>query len=371
MIIAVNGFYFRHNATGIANMMISAINEFSTHQDIKIILLCSRSLPKEILENLKMDKITVIIKKPWFIPDIGMLWFLFYLPILVNRIRPDIFWCPAVWMPFFIDKKVKTLITIHDYVSKEYKKTMRLSNRFFSFFLEKRSINKATFIWTVSEYTKEKTIFYYPYRRSNQIFVGEAPDDFYKKTTIQNADSDILKKKYHIFKSFILYVGTLEPRKNVEFLFNLFKLINEKYNYQIVIVGIKGWGKTRIQEIMKAADFPSSDVILTGFISRQELLILYNIAQCFISTSINEGLGLPQLEAMFCSCPVISPHNSAMIEVVAGAGVTVLDWEFDNWMKKIDWLLKNRNEVIIAQNARIKKYNWKIIISSLIDYIGR
>jgi glycosyltransferase involved in cell wall biosynthesis len=372
MTIAVNGFYFRHKPTGIANVMINAINNLSKRENIHIVLFCSRQLPLDIYRRLKIEKITIIIKKIPLVPDIGMLWFLFLLPFLVNQLNPDILWCPAVWKPLFINKRIKALITINDFVSKDYKNTMRLSNRFFHFLLEKRSINKASFIWAISEYTKNKTELFYPNRNQKEIFAGCASDSsLFYRITISQGERKSFCDKFNIKKDFLLYVGTLEPRKNVKFLLELFNNIKKKYDVQLVVVGIKGWGKTGIDDIIHNDDYPYSDIIIPGFISEQELLYFYNLAQCYISSSLNEGFGLPQIEAMYCGCPVISPHNSAMIEVVYEAGVTVSGWDVDVWLSKIDWLFENREAVIERQNKKIKKYRWDKIIDDLLAYLRK
>jgi glycosyltransferase involved in cell wall biosynthesis len=352
--------------------MINAINNLSKRENINIVLFCSRQLPAAIYKKLNVERIIIIINRIPLIPDIGILWFLFLLPRLVNTLNPDIFWCPAVWTPFFINKKIKTLITIHDFVSKNFKNTMRLSNRFFSFLLEKKSITKASFIWTNSKYTKEKAELFYPKRNQAKIFAGCAPDDLsFNKIVISQDEKNAFYEKFSIKKDFILYVGTLEPRKNLQFLLELYKNIHKKYDVQLVIVGIKGWGKMGIDAVLHDPDYPYSDSIFPGFVTEQELLYFYNLAKFFISTSLNEGFGLPQIEAMYCGCPVISPHNSAMIEVVHGAGVTVPGWSIDTWMTKIDWLLENREMVIKNQNERIKQYRWDIVIDSLLDYLDR
>lgn len=92
---------------------------------------------------------------------------------------------------------------------------------------------------------------------------------------------------------------------------------------------------------------------------------------CYVSTSLNEGFGLPQVEAMNCEIPVISPQNSAMIEVVNGAGVTIDSWEINKWKKAIDFTLENREKIINQQNERRKQYSWEVIISRFYDYIGK
>jgi glycosyltransferase involved in cell wall biosynthesis len=159
-----------------------------------------------------------------------------------------------------------------------------------------------------------------------------------------------------------LFVGTIEPRKNLTFLLELFSLIDKSYT--LIIAGGKGWGKTNeeIQLILEQKGYPKERVAFTGYVSSDDLIRLYNNAFIFISTSHNEGLGLPQLEAMACGCPVLSPHNSAMTEVVEGAGLTVNSWDFPDWLLAIKNIEANRENYVNLGYERLKNYNWDSVI---------
>lgn len=74
---------------------------------------------------------------------------------------------------------------------------------------------------------------------------------------------------------------------------------------------------------------------------------------------------MPQAEAMRCGCPVVTAHNSAMIEVVDGAGITVKDWDVSAWCSAIEYALEHSKEIIERQNQRVKKYDWNRIAESL------
>jgi glycosyltransferase involved in cell wall biosynthesis len=171
-------------------------------------------------------------------------------------------------------------------------------------------------------------------------------------------------------QEYILFVGTIEPRKYLVFLLRLFKEL-EPGRYQLVIVGDPGWGDMRkhIDEILQEKDYPAGLVHFAGFVSDDELIALYKDAAFFISVSLNEGLGLPQLEAMACGCPVIAPHHSAMIEVVQGAGVTVKGWDQGDWLAGIGDLTLNRAHYIQLGYARVKEYHWEDIVTGLDNYL--
>ena len=149
----------------------------------------------------------------------------------------------------------------------------------------------------------------------------------------------------------------------------MFARLHEKKDLSLVVVGARKWGKTDIKDIINLEGYPKNDVIFTDFVSEEELRILYNNALCYVSTSLNEGFGLPQAEAMKCECPVVSPYNSAMIEVVDGAGVTVKEWDEDTWVNSILSTIKNRKAIIKKQNERIKNYSWDKVAQKVYNVI--
>jgi glycosyltransferase involved in cell wall biosynthesis len=97
---------------------------------------------------------------------------------------------------------------------------------------------------------------------------------------------------------------------------------------------------------------------------------LYNLAALYVSTSLNEGFGLPQLEAMNCGCPVVSPHNSAMVEVVEGAGMTVEGWDLGAWYDTILSVYNNSEYYRNLGLQRAKQYEWPAIVHSIAQKLG-
>ena len=105
--------------------------------------------------------------------------------------------------------------------------------------------------------------------------------------------------------TFLFFVGSFQPRKNLPFLLSLMPDLYKK-GLQLLVVGGKGWKNTSISEIINSPGFPSEAVVFAKFVTNEQLADLYKIAECFVSTSLNEGFGLPQLEALKCGCPVVT-----------------------------------------------------------------
>lgn len=356
------------NFCGIGVFCYNVIKAFSKYASNIELLVCSNQAINSNYEDIyKMKNIKVVIAPLPFLSHRGILWFLFKLPVLIYKYKPYFYWSPAVLLPLCGLKNVRKIITIHDVVLQEYSKTMNLRNWLVNKVLTNRSIKQADYIWTVSNYTKEKVLQYYPNIINTKFFVGSSINmDFYYPLNISTERRHIYLDKfgYTPETKYLLFVGTLEPRKNLKFLLSLMPFLS-KQNYKLIIVGGKGWGKTDIARIINQEDFPKEDVFFTGYISNEELRLLYNIVDCFVSTSINEGFGLPQLEAMACNCPVVSANNSAMIEVVGGAGVLVDGWDVNEWCNKIVWSVNNKKEILKKYPLKIQQYKWEMIIKRL------
>lgn len=132
-----------------------------------------------------------------------------------------------------------------------------------------------------------------------------------------------VKTKYGIKNKFILYAGTLEPRKNVDGLIKAYSTIVGGTDCQLVIAGKKGWAYQSIFMTVKNLALERK-IIFTDYVPDQDLAVLYNAAEIFVYPSFYEGFGIPPLEAMACGVPTITSNISSMPEV-AGDGALLVD----------------------------------------------
>ncbi len=356
---------------GVANFLKLAILEIADQRkDINIFLVTPKNLNTSIRDVFPSN--VEIVRCPLFqmetIPK--LFWFLLVLPIKVRTLKADVFYSPTPSIPLALPSKVLKVITVHDVVNFEYGATMKLNNRLSNLLMLKRSVRIADLIWVNSNYTKRKVEEYFLKRKSKEIFVGCSVDaNIFEKKNLSIEKKKSIKEKYSINDKFILFVGSLEPRKNLSFLLRLMPTLYETENIQLLIVGANGWKNTEIFDIIRQPEFPVASTIFAGFIEVDELVNLYNTANCFISTSLNEGFGMPQLEALMCGCPVISPHNSAMIEVVCKHGITVHGWDSSDWISIIKQTVISTRYITDIESIK-SKYNWNEIIKRFLIEIN-
>ncbi|HEX2233937.1 MAG TPA: glycosyltransferase family 1 protein, partial [Thermoleophilaceae bacterium] len=133
------------------------------------------------------------------------------------------------------------------------------------------------------------------------------------------SDPDWLLRRFGLRAPYLLAVGTLEPRKNLEGVLRAFDLLAPRFpGLSLAVVGGKGWRDGMLDSELRR---PREDVVATGFVDDDELVRLYSAAACFVFPSLAEGFGFPPLEAMACGAPVVTSDRPALPEVVGDAAL--------------------------------------------------
>ena len=372
MNILVDGRTWSLYSAGISTFFSSAIFEWSRQRpDDQFYIL----LPKGLDTRMELPAFPKNIipldyarRFPKRLPNIIILQML--VPYLCRKFHINLYYAPVPHLPYFIPSSTKTMITIHDVVNIEMAETMSWTNRLATSFFFGQAIKKADLLWTNSYYTKSKVEEYFPKRHCQDIFVGGAVDRhlFYPKT-LSDKDRQDIKQKYGIKNQFLLFVGSLEPRKNLKFLLSLMPDFYQKHDIQLVVVGGKSWKSSGIKDIVESPSFPQDSTIFCGYVSNEELANLYRCADCFVSAALMEGLGMPQLEALLCGCPVVTAHNTAMIEVAEGkeGAITVKGYDPQTWQQAIISMINDRKTV---HQEQLAEYDWERIIQRLLNAIA-
>jgi len=174
---------------------------------------------------------------------------------------------------------------------------------------------------------------------------------------------------------YILFVGVIEPRKNVVGLLEAFAILKARrpLPHKLVVVGRKGW---LWEETMARAEQSSyrDDILFPGFIPEDELAALYSAAEAFAFPSHYEGFGLPVLEAMACGTPVVSSRASSLPEVVGDAGMQVDPDDAEGFAAALELLALNpelRDDLRQRGLARAAQFSWATAARSLLGIYER
>jgi glycosyltransferase involved in cell wall biosynthesis len=169
-----------------------------------------------------------------------------------------------------------------------------------------------------------------------------------------------LNKKFSIAGKYVLFVGTLQPRKNIVRLTEAFSKLEEK-DLNLVVVGKKGWQYEEILDAPKKYNVEKK-VLFLDSVSDSDLFSLYKNAQCFVLPSLYEGFGLPILEAMQYGCPVITSNVSSLPEAGGDAALYFDPLNIEDMAQKIKMVLTDTNlreEMIKKGYNQIKKFSWE------------
>ncbi|MGB3112594.1 MAG: glycosyltransferase family 1 protein [Candidatus Omnitrophota bacterium] len=171
-----------------------------------------------------------------------------------------------------------------------------------------------------------------------------------------------LRKKYGIEREFILYVGTIEKRKNVAGLAGAFLELKKEKNlpHLLVIVGMKGWESEKVFEMVEKSGL-GKDVRFTSYIDRKDMNLFYNAAEVFVYPSLYEGFGLPVLEAFSCGTPTVTSFTTSCGEIAGDAALTVDPRDSAGMKKAIYRLLTDktlREELRARALSRARLFSW-------------
>ena len=261
--------------------------------------------------------------------------------------------------------KIPYIITVHDLIRyldlRGHDVYIHHPNRRDKFYLtlDYNGVKKAARIIAVSQATKKDLMYYLriPEERISVIYEG--------------IDHAVFKPLAHPNKfgyPYILFVGSEHPRKNLPTLLRAFKRLEEQpqfKNLKLVKVGKAGGREANFRaqtmEIINSLDL-NPKVVFTEFISEEDLRAYYCSAQCFVLPSMYEGFGFPPLEAMACSCPVITSDGSSLPEVVDEAAIKVSPQDVEGLATVLEKVLTNqelRKNLINRGMKQAAKFSWE------------
>jgi glycosyltransferase involved in cell wall biosynthesis len=244
----------------------------------------------------------------------------------VWRLRPDRLWMPVQALPFCLPKTTETVVTIHDLAFKYFpehfpKRDLRRLNWFTDF-----SVRRSDRLIAVSESTKRDILKWYPEVSEDRIRVihhgFDASVFLNEKEGVSGGEPQHVLAKHSLEPgSYVLYVGAIQPRKNLLVLLEAFGKAKKKHaEMKLVLAGEKAWLWEETLSAVEAHPF-RRDIVLTGKVSFGDLATLYRGARMFVFPPLYEGFGIPVLEAMASGTPVICSGNSSLPEVGGDAAL--------------------------------------------------
>lgn len=279
----------------------------------------------------------------------------------LDRSQHEIYWEPNIVPLEKLKQKAKTFTpTIHDlswYFHSEWHPKERID-----FFRDHfwKGIDGAELVITGSEYTRGEIeeVLRIPEKKIKVIHHG-IDHSVFRRYSEDQIDSFAQGKG--LPENFILFVGTLEPRKNLEKLIQAYRFLPKdiKGEFSLVIAGGKGWKDSRLKELLRNS---KDSIHLTGYVSDKDLPLLYNLASVFVYPSLYEGFGIPPIEAMGCGCPVLVSNRTAMPEVCGDAAVYCDPEDVESIAYGLEKILEDkilRKSLSVKGTEKAKQYTWE------------
>lgn len=287
----------------------------------------------------------------------GKLWTQLALPIKLSLIRekPDVFFTPGHYAPRWCP--CPSVVVILDLAFLKYPESFLKKDLVQLKTWTKYSVKQASQIITISQSTKKDVIKHYGLSADKISVIYPGLISLHGQT-IQFSQ---ISKKYSIKKPYLLYVGTLQPRKNLQGLIKAFSQLKD-FKGQLVIAGKKGWLYKDVFGLIEALKL-TKRVIFTDYVSDSELKTLIKQAQMVINPSFYEGFGFPVLSAMSIGSLVLVSKNSSLPEIVADAGLYIDQPESVDSIKKgiIKGLSLNdsvKKDLIARAKQNSKRFSW-------------
>jgi glycosyltransferase involved in cell wall biosynthesis len=266
--------------------------------------------------------------------------------------------CPSYILPW--NWKGKCVVTIHDLIALDFPGYCSKSSRAYFRFALPHTIHKADKIIAVSHTVKNDILRRFPGYSSKIDVIYHGINDIFKETPIQEKLAEV-RKKYTLPEKYILFVGNIEPKKNIARLIKAFKNLTRQSDipHSLVIAGQFAW---RYGDVLKVKKQNEERIIFPGYIHQSDLPAIYTLADLFVFPSLYEGFGLPPLEAMTCGTPVIVSNRGALPETTGGNALMVDPLSVTSIETAIYKLLHEndlRTHFVEKGRIYVQKFRWK------------
>jgi len=298
------------------------------------------------------------------------------MPLYIWKEKIDLIHYPHFNVPILTP--CKFVVTIHDLILTHFPTLRATTLSPYLYWLKNLAykivivfaVRKSKKIITVSEFTKNDICEQFKVKKEKIVVTYEGVTNLAKGSDslfVAKLDNQETLRKYNIKHDFLLYVGNAYPHKNLDWLLHVFKkLIVNRPELRLVLVGKEDYFYNRIHEIAKSLNLWSNDsadssVIFPGYVPDAQLEVLYQEAKIYVFPSLYEGFGLPPLEAMANSCPVLSSNQASLPEILGEAALYFNPEKDNDFIKKVDIILNDHNlreQLISSGLERIKKYSW-------------
>ena len=301
--------------------------------------------------------------------------------LAIDLARPDVVFCPS----FFESSDhagvsigrlsdIPVVTTLHDLIPLVQKELYLETNKTFQkWYMRKlEQLKTSSGFLVISEFSKDEAIEYLKLTPDQMCNTYEgAFGDFRRLEVIDRED---LAAKFGIEKDYIFYTGGVDPRKNLTRLFEAYSYLDAslKERYHLVLAGkVAPDEKAKLVADAETFGIDPEQIHFLGFVSDEDLVLLYNAAMLFVFPSLHEGFGLPAVEAMQCGIPVIGANKSSLPEVIGNPDALFDPYDAQDLSRKLAAVLSDpafRQQLIDFSDEHVKQFSWENSAKLALDW---
>jgi glycosyltransferase involved in cell wall biosynthesis len=259
---------------------------------------------------------------------------------------------PLLW-------KGTSVITIYDMSFIRFPATHSAARRIYLRWMTKAAARKASRILTISEHAKSEIVNLLGVHEDKiDVALPGVSLDFERPSDIEIKE---FKRRENLPERYLLYLGTIESRKNLQTLLRAYAILPERPAVKLVLAGGAGWGIQEVDHLIQSLAL-DKDVLKTGYFDRSKQAYLYSGAEAFVFPSLYEGFGMPVLEAMACQTAVIASDSTSLPEIVGSEGILVPATDVNAWREAMTLLLRDssrRTSLALQGKQRSLQFRWQ------------
>lgn len=295
------------------------------------------------------------------------------LPFVLSKYKLDLIHFTHFNVPIFCP--CKFVVTIHDLILTKFKSQKASTKHPLVYNIKdfcyrlviKKALKNSEKVITVSNFTKDDIVSQFGICSDKIEVIYEGIS--FKDLKNINYDKESLLQKYGIKKDYFLYVGSAYPHKNLEFLIKEFiRFYKKNKSYQLVLVGKDDFFYERLESFARQAlddneIVDSNAIVFTSYVKDNELAFFYKNASLYIFPSLYEGFGLPPLEALYYSCPVLSSNQASMPEILKKSALYFDPYSENDFLEKLELILRDgqlREKMLSYSQGLFADYDWDI-----------
>ncbi|RNL53952.1 glycosyltransferase family 4 protein [Pedobacter jejuensis] len=245
-----------------------------------------------------------------------------FLPIYFRRGGFRFYHSPGYVLPLL---KIPAIVTVHDIIPLDFPRFSKDETVIYYKLFLRSSLKAASGIIAVSNCVKDDIMRKFPDILASKIHVVHhgIHSKFLRVSNIETLEN--VRERYHLPEKYMLFLGNIEPRKNLISIFRAFDVFKNRSSIpcKLVIAGKKGWKYSEVFDFLDKTSH-KDDIIFTGYVRDADIPALYSMSEVFLFPSWYEGFGMPALEAMACGCPVIISNRGALPEIT-GKNCLIVD----------------------------------------------